>query len=401
MAKEPLENGGGGKLRFDKHSLQEIWNSESLKSIRRKMLEGEKLKGCQSCWDEEKTGKLSKRKRENMNFLGKSAERLAEAAANGGHLSQNPIFLDLRMGNLCNLKCRSCGPLFSSAWAGEMRRRRVDYQKSQVLTETYQETFKRAEKISQWFAAPVFFETVEAVREGLANLYLSGGEPLLIKGQLALLERLLETGDAAHIKIQLHSNITKLPPSFMENLGRFKRVDFGVSIDAYGERNNWLRSPSKFSLIERNMERLLEISQKSRNIIPYINCATSAFNVLSLGELIRWSRKLSSRFGIPIPVNFDMIHWPAFHHISVLREDLKREAKNRLEAIGRDDSLSPRLLPQEENGLNHLIRVLESPPKPRASDIFLRKQMEEHTLSIDKFRGESFFQVFPEFGGRF
>ena len=386
-------------LRFDRRSLQEIWNSEALKSIRLAMLRGEKLKACANCYAEERTGKTSKRTRENKNFLSQNYSRFAEAAACGGRLSGNPVYLDLRLGNLCNLKCRSCGPLFSSAWAEEIRRRQSAYEGEPALKEAFSDGYKgalrRQRQFSSWFKAGVFLETISKVRGGVQKIYLSGGEPLLIKDQLALIDRFAESSGARQITVSLHSNLTRLPAAFLEKLSAFKRIDFGASIDAFGSRNNWLRAPSRFFLIEKNMESLCAAAKKRKNIAPYINCVTSAYNILSLSGLLDWSRSLEARFGLAVPVHFDMLHWPAFQHISVLRGELRARAAKNLKAASRRYKLRE----QEENGLSHLIRILESPPPSRADS--LRKQLLSATAAIDKIRGESFFKSFPEFEGRF
>ena len=104
------------QLFLGKDSFQQIWNSYDMKKIRIKMLNNEKLPDCRFCWDEEKNGKISKRIRENKRWLNHYSHYLELARHNKDFVSENPTYLDLRLGNKCNLRCRTCNPLFSSLW---------------------------------------------------------------------------------------------------------------------------------------------------------------------------------------------------------------------------------------------------------------------------------------------
>ena len=92
---------------------KEAWNAKSLREIRKAMVRGDKLEVCNKCWFQEDTGKNSYRQRHNTEWAQRLGEheilrRVKETEENDGYLSTAPDYLDLRLGNLCNLKCRMC-----------------------------------------------------------------------------------------------------------------------------------------------------------------------------------------------------------------------------------------------------------------------------------------------------
>ena len=406
-----LKDGQKNPIRFGKTSLEEIWNCLEIKKIRQQMLNNKKLKTCRACWDEERVGKKSKRLLENKRFLKKARPLFEEAEKNGGHIRQLPSYLDLRLGNLCNLKCRTCNPLFSSAWHQELERHREDFPKNDpMLRDSLYANFKPKSRVSGWYKTDSFFETIRKAAGNLKVLYISGGEPVLMKEWADILGHFIKTGENRHIALRLNSNITKLPELFMEKLIQFPDVKFGASIDGVKKRNDWLRSPSKWPQIAQNMERLMEISKKHKNIWPYIHCTISAFNALYIKEMIDYAKSLSEKFQTKDPhVSFNILRQPSYQSLPVLPKSLKLKAIERLNQLlsegeeggcRREDGGWRGLLPEEKAGAKAVILILESSMEDNEEIIDLRDRLRKHTLLIDRFRKEDFFSVFSEFQGR-
>ena len=218
-----------------------------------------------------------------------------------------------------------------------------------------------------------------------------------MKEWLKILGSFIETGDCRHIAIRLNSNITKLPPAFMESLLQFPDIEFGASIDAFGEKNSWLRPPSRWAQIAGNMERLMEMAKKHKNLRPYILCTVSVFNALYLGEIIDFARQLSKKFQTPEApeVSLNIVHMPDFQSLTVLPKPLKRRA---IEGL-KDLAGSGRLFPSEAGSARAVIYMLEASLEDSPKIRELRGRLKKHILLIDKWRGEDFFSVFPEFKG--
>ena len=388
-----IKDKSGNQLFFGKNSFKEIWNSYGLKQTRKKMLNNDKLSECQHCWDEEANGKISKRMRENKKYLKSITNQLSFARNNQGSVLENPSYLDLRLGNQCNLKCRTCNPLFSSLWHKELEKNEKTMSENSLLKNTYQNDFNKAKKEGNyWYEKEVFFNTVKQINPDLRRIYISGGEPLLIQSQHLFVDHFLKTGVYKKITVDMNTNLTYLDQSLLKKLAQFKRAHFSVSIDAYGNKNNWIRSPSKFSKIEKNMEKILNLSG---NIEVSINCTVSVYNILYLSELIDWSRDIAKKLNKEIPIiHFDLLHQPFFQQISVLPFSLKEKTIDRLNYIK-----DKQLFPSEIKDINSLINILQSSLQKNSKEQILRHQLKEHTRILDQWRNENFFSVFPEFRG--
>jgi len=108
---KPLLNENGKTIRINDASIEEIWNSKAFKEIRTKMIKGEEISGCIKCYEEEKISNTSDRIRTNKNS-GLLPEVLKEIKPDGS-IDQLPTLINLKIGNVCNLKCRMCQPLDS------------------------------------------------------------------------------------------------------------------------------------------------------------------------------------------------------------------------------------------------------------------------------------------------
>ena len=383
----------GEQLFFGKDSFEKIWNGYEMKNIRIKMLNNGKLPECSHCWNEEANGKVSKRIRENKKFLNSYKRHLESARNNEGYVSGHPANLDLRLGNQCNLRCRTCNPLFSSSWHKELKKNKESMYKNPTLKNIYQADFDKSKNMADWYKTEIFFNTVKRINEDLRLVYISGGEPFLISSQHLFIDHFLETGTYKNITINMNTNLTYLDKSLLEKLTHFKKVHFSVSVDAYGDRNNWIRSPSTFLKVEKNMETILELSG---NIEVSINCTVSVYNILYLSELMAWSREIARRRNRDIPrVHFDLLHKPMFQQISVLPFSLKKKAMEQLNHVKEGGEL----FPTETEDINSLIKILQSSSEENERTQELRHQLKEHTRIFDQWRNENFFSVFPEFVG--
>ena len=384
----------GEQLFFGTHSWEEIWNGYDMRNIRQEMLKGKKLTVCKSCFDEEKVGKISKRIKENKKYLIQNKKKL-EKARKDGYVFEDPFYLDLRFGNLCDLRCRTCNPQFSSAWQAEIKTQILgkDSANISMLNSSVggylKDSSQIAGRITKWYKNEALLSKIKKMSQHLKILYFTGGEPLLIKEIESLMDHFLKTGDSDHIMLHFNSNITRLSPSFLEKMSSFLKVKFGASIDSHGEKNNWLRFPSDFSQIEKNMESLMKKSEINKNIYPYIHCTVSVYNILYMKEIIDWSRGLSST---PPHVAFNLLHAPEFQHIVVLTKDLKQKAIDNLNEMRK----TYKLYEEERNGIDSCLKILKSSLEDNKQIIELREQLKEHTLSIDRWRNEDFFSVFPE-----
>jgi len=384
----------GQYLNLGQHSFQEVWNGEDMRSVRLKMLKGEKLPECQNCWNEEAQKKESKRLRDNNRFLKNYKHHIELSTKNKGYLSEPPIYIDLRLGNKCNLKCRTCNPLFSSSIAKEMNQHSDLLEKTSVFSfPQYQDLLNRDKNQIKWYQTEIFFNTIKTISCKLNLIYISGGEPFLIKELHRFVDYFLKNRNSKKVQFNANSNLTYLDKSLLEKLTKFKRFHLSVSVDACGNKNNYIRSPSQFLKIEKNMEFVLKLP---KTVEVSLNCTVSIYNILYIADLMSWLREMAQRLRVIRPVcYFDMVHQPEFQHISILPRALKQKSLVRIKRLLREADLYP----SEIRDINYLINLLQASMKDTKRILFLRNEFRKHTKILDQLRNEKFFKVFPEFKG--
>ncbi|MCZ0931936.1 MAG: twitch domain-containing radical SAM protein [Oligoflexia bacterium] len=377
-------------LSLGANSLDEIWNGSEIKAVRLSMLKGRKLPECRNCWNEEKNGKKSKRIKENNSFLKFNYHRLKSAKDNKGFLSSLPLSLELKSGNSCNLKCRTCNPLSSSLWQKELKHHEKQWKSSSILKSAYEDAFHLSKQITKWHETDIFFQTIKKISQNLKLIYITGGEPLLIKSVSQVIDYLIKTDAYKNITLRINSNITFWKSAFFNKISQFKLVEFYPSLDAVGEKNDWLRPPSQFSKIEKHIEKLLLLSS---NVEVKIECTVSAYNVLYITELIEWTRKLAKNIP-PLPVYFNILHQPEFQHFSLLTKSLKQKVIKHYTIFKQEKK--EMLYKSEIEGINYVINTLKSSLEDTEKITNLRRSLKEHTITLDRWRKENFSSVFPE-----
>jgi len=227
-------------LGFDK--IEDIVNSQDLVEIRQKMLAGERVAGCSECYQHEEYGGKSQRLQYNQMFPLKFSQ---------SHVERTDIkYFDLRLGNLCNLNCRSCSPKNSSQFSKEINElHNTNITKfHEILPLT----------IDTWYESDVFMDNIDGQLKNIKLLYLTGGEPTIIKKNFEILNKLISTGFSKNITVMINSNMTNLNSDFYEILDEFKSVIFFASIDGTGPIQEYLRYPSDWNQIDNNITKLIK-----------------------------------------------------------------------------------------------------------------------------------------------
>jgi len=227
-------------LGFDK--IEDIVNSQDLVEIRQKMLAGERVAGCSQCYQHEEYGGKSQRLQYNQMFPLKFSQ---------SHVERTDIkYFDLRLGNLCNLNCRSCSPKNSSQFSKEINElHNTNITKfHEILPLT----------IDTWYESAVFMDNIDGQLKNIKLLYLTGGEPTIIKKNFEILNKLISTGFSKNITVMINSNMTNLNSDFYEILDEFKSVIFFASIDGTGPIQEYLRYPSDWNQIDNNITKLIK-----------------------------------------------------------------------------------------------------------------------------------------------
>ena len=342
------------------------------------MLATESLPQCSFCYREEALGKKSKRMIEN--------ERHDDLLRELDKKTVNPpVYLDLRLGNKCNLKCRTCNPLFSSAWSDEVK----NHPENSAI-QSYASQVTTVSSYKDWYSNPKTWESVSDYCDDLREVYLTGGEPMLIKEHELFLKQMVASYKSQNIHLRYNTNLTVLPDYATQYFPHFKKVTLSCSIDGIQERNEWLRHPSRWTAIEENLKRACLLP---KNVIVEVNCAISAYNILHFADLVVFFANFSKAQNRKIEVSADLVHEPEVMNLKVLPTDLQINAAVLLEKLLRDEELN--LTKHEKREIKSLILLLQDRLADRCE---LWPKLVEHTREIDHVRGQRIASLFPELG---
>jgi MoaA/NifB/PqqE/SkfB family radical SAM enzyme len=256
-------------------TYEEIHNSTEIKKIRLQMMSGEIPKECHACKNPNtNTTYRDSLNREFADLYGK----IKEQTGLDGHTTMPPSYLDFRFLD-CNLACRTCSPDYSSRLYREVEKSgdSQDLVKSIGYDEVYKE-----------FAKQEYNKLIENYE--WRRIYFAGGEPLLQKDHLKILEKLASKPEAKSLDIYYNTNLSfgqNYIAKVLESLSHFGKVGLHVSIDSYGKFNDMIRYGSKFSQIESNLSYVNQ--HKAPNLMLIVDLTITSiffFNTIEFSEWI-------------------------------------------------------------------------------------------------------------------
>jgi hypothetical protein len=257
-----------GDLR--KNTMLEIWNQDKYKKMRTNMLADKPCIECTKCYEQEQHGAFSMRYDANRSY-GHAIDEISKTHEDGHHPDFKIRYWDVRFSNLCNMKCRSCGPLFSSNWFTDhvkLYGRKPDVLGREIARVEY--TTGVDGGIEEQMLAHVPY---------LEQVYFAGGEPLIMKEHYALLERLIETG-RTDVRILYNTNFSEMrfkDKHVFEYWKHFKSVGVGASLDASGTRAELMRKGTDWAQTLENRHRMME---EVPHVDFYVSSTVSSMNVL-------------------------------------------------------------------------------------------------------------------------
>jgi hypothetical protein len=185
-------------LNMDTTSVPDILNSHSFNLVREEMLLGKEPKACSRCYQAERNGEWNKRQHENLKFNWKSPNRI-------NVVTDDLEFLELRLGNVCNLACATCNSFSSSKWKQD----EIKLSKKLPWFTAYDSAQ------ASWFESVEFYAKLAEQSKNVKVIYINGGEPFLIKAHKRLLDDLIVQGVAGEIELEYSTNVTILPEEFL------------------------------------------------------------------------------------------------------------------------------------------------------------------------------------------
>lgn len=312
LAIDEITRADGSKYNLKENTLEEIYHSYYMQNLRQDFLNGQKPTTCQRCWDEEAAGRTSKRINSRI--------RLKEYYDQVDWTNIDPDqlwFIDLKLGNICNLKCRICGSWSSSKWAKE----EIDY-----VPELKNRKEHLAYKFLQDGAWPresdVFWDNLKTLLPNIKYLEFTGGEPFLIEQHFELLRYAVDNNYAKNIEIHYNTNGTVFPKE-ADIWNYFRHVEIALSIDNTNNRFEYERYGADWNEVQDNLKRFNQL--RSPKVSTQLCTTVNIQNVYYLPEICNWINTQTFDH-----IYFNMLHDPWHMCISSMTTAAQNLVINRL-----------------------------------------------------------------------
>ena len=312
LALDEITDASGRRYDLTQDSVIEIYSSDYMVDLRQQFRQGLRPKTCQRCWDEEAAGRTSKR----MNTALKFKEEIKQVDWNNDRPNQL-WFLDLKLGNICNLSCRICGSWSSSAWAPEEMASADDPKQHSAYLWS---------KAGRWpRTSEVFWQDLDVLLPQIQYFEFTGGEPFLISEHFDLLSRAVLQGHAKHIDIHYNTNGTVFPRKFTHLWQNFRSVEIAFSVDDVGARFEYQRNGASWDQVQANIKKFQIMRDQTANMSLQICMTVNVQNVFYLNELCDWA--IGQEFDHH---HFNMLHDPRHQNIGTMTAAAKALVTDKL-----------------------------------------------------------------------
>jgi organic radical activating enzyme len=341
--------------------LLDVWNNDSYKELRQKFLNDEIPDQCKNpCYNKESLG-VTTSPRQNSNHTWRHYEQLQSSLT-----PKSPIYLDFRFGNVCNFRCRTCGPMASTSWIKEAKELFNNH--------------KNAKLIDNWTNNNHLWEALELIYPNIETVYFAGGEPLVLDGHYKMLEFLISK-NKTNINIDYNTNLSILKYKKYDLISlwkQFKKVNLWVSCDGYGKVGEYIRKELDWELFNSNID----------TVKPYINNLSVVVSILSiynLTDLILWANSKN------LNIYGTTLTGPEYLSCQIL-PDIEKEKiiKYYRKFLETNSSI---LKPYYISQISDWIRFMKGTPTNREA---LEVKFKKITYILDRSRNENFTSVVPE-----
>ena len=367
LTEEEIVDNNGNKFNLNSASFSNIQNSNYMQKLRQDFLEGKQPSACRKCWQEERAGRTSKR----MHTLDRLKHIVPEQSWSKD--AKPLVFLDLKLGNICNLKCRICGSWSSSAFAVEEL---ANLTPGEDRKSSYHYTML---KQGAWPKEnPTFWNEIDQVIDQIRYIEFTGGEPFMIQEHFDMLQRLIDKGIAGNIEIHYNTNGTQYPEDADTIWQHFKLVEIAFSIDDIGPRFEYQRTNAVWQEVCRNIGRFRTLKENYSNIRLQVCTTVNVFNVFYLEEVANWIETQ----------NFDFVYWNMMHDayyfsISTLPESAKQAITQKLQAANINEKTK-----------KEFVQIIEFMNNGPSNDGFILRMK---VSDLDRKRHQNLALVEPEF----
>lgn len=367
-----------GDLR--KNTMKEVWNQDAYKTMRLNMLQDKPCKECVKCYEQEQHGAFSMRNDANRNY-GHHIKEIENTHSDGTNPDFKIRYWDVRFSNLCNFKCRSCGPIFSSNWFND------HVKLYNVKPDVLGRPMERVEYTTG--DEDGMIAQMEEHIPYLEQVYFAGGEPLIMKEHYYLLEKLIEYGKT-DVRIQYNTNFSELrfkDKHVFDYWKHFKNVSVGASLDAAGIRAELMRKGTDWAQTIENRQKMM---QEVPHVDFYVSSTISSMNVLHVLDFHKeW---VDMGLIAAKDWNVNICQSPNWYRADIFSNEFKQKRivpayEKHIAWLESQDSLK-----RATNGFKSMLSFIINNDGSKHWDRFVKE-----VTDLDQIRNEDFWITFPEF----
>ena len=354
------------------NSLEEIWNNEKYKKLRKNMLNEKESPECTRCYEMEKSNIWTLRKNTNKYYIG-HWDRVETTQEDGTVEEVNMGYMDIRVSNICNFRCRTCGPELSSAWY-------EDHSKLYGQPPENPKMMNIANNEKFWNELQPLLLTVE-------EACWAGGEPIITEEHYKILDFWIEN-KMKDVRLRYTTNFSNLyfkKKSILDYWNSFNDVRIAASLDGMGKRGELIRAGTEWDVIEDNRRQMIK---ECPDVYFEITPTVSIMNVYHLPDFHRnWvDRGLLE----PNNIRVNMLTYPDYYRIQIIpKEERKKFIDKYNEHIKWIDDNFGKGVAKE--GFMSILNFLEQKNYENLIPDFI-----DRNTPLDELRGESLFEVCPE-----
>lgn len=375
-----ISDDNGVPYNLGRDDFDVIKNGKKARDIRLALLNGEKPQDCNTCWIKEDMGAPSRRTVSNKMYKDEFTEDVARLHTDAeGNTDWEPSYWDLRFGNLCNLKCVMCHPASSNQWYKDF----VLLNSKLKFTDSGQEVKLKIINdryvdggVYDWWDNPEFWTRLEAKIPYLKQVYLVGGEPMLIEPHYDFLQKIIDSGRAHEVTLEYDTNLTSIHQRVLDLWKHFKKVWLRVSVDDYGDQFNYIRFPGNWDMVSKNIEKLYSQYDNIKFDFTVTWQVLSAFTTPNLIEYLSKFDKANTSIRI--------LSTPDYFDVAILSDSAKKEL---ILLYKQTEEKFPSIK------VNHLIKYLETNKQGNNDKV---KSCVEVLDKLDSIRKTDWHITFPE-----
>jgi len=365
LADDEILDNAGQKFSLLTANFKDIQNSDSMQQLREQFLAGEQPQTCRKCWNEERAGRTSKR----MHTINRLKHTITET---DWTTDAKPLmFLDLKLGNICNLKCRICGSWSSSQFAAE--------EIAQLPKEEQKTSFPyQMLRAGAWPKEnQSFWHEIDNHLNDIRYIEFTGGEPFMIDQHFDMLQGMIDRGIAHQVEIHYNTNGTQMPARCIDIWPYFKTVEVAFSIDDLAQRFEYQRTNANWAEVQDNIQRFALLRQTMPNLQLQCCSTVNVFNVHYIDQLAHWI----------VLQGFDFVYWNIMHDawyfsIATLPDAAKHAVAKHLSSVD--------VPPQYREEFDRIVDFMNS---GASTDGFMTRMK---IADLDRKRNQDFAAICPE-----